>query len=69
VREVRVHLEDAVVVALQRVAEAGHVGGPQALLAGAVQDVQAGILPGQVIGQRAGAIGRGIVDDEDGGLG
>jgi hypothetical protein len=42
---------------LQGVAEAGHVGGAQALLAGAMQHVQGGILRRELIGQTAGAVG------------
>jgi hypothetical protein len=68
VGEVGVHRDDAVDVAFQGVAEAGHVGGGQGLLAAPVQHRQRVVLGGQGVGQLPRPTGRGIVDDEDRGL-
>lgn len=67
-REIRVHFEDAIVVVLQRVAEALDVGRPQAELAGTVQHAQRRVASAQALGQRARPIGGGVVDDQDSGL-
>ena len=64
VRQVGVHLEEQVGAAGQRVAKAGDVGLAEALLAGAVQHLDVGVLAGQAVGQLAGAVGRVVVDDQ-----
>ena len=64
VREVGVELADGGVIALEAPGEAGAVGVAEAVLAAAVQDVQPGPSGGHAIGECAGAVGRGVVDDE-----
>jgi len=57
VREVAVHLADDVVAALQTPGEAGAVGQPEAVLAGAMQHVHPRARRRELVGQRAGAVG------------
>jgi hypothetical protein len=64
VAEVGVHLADAFVAAFEGEAEAGQVGGAEALLALAVQHVDARIGGGEAVGDRTGAVRRAVVDDE-----
>src|SRR5690606_11155194 len=64
VRPVGVHLDDGVVVALERPPEAVEVGAPEPLLAGPVQHVQARVGRRCLLGPLTGAVGRGVVDDE-----
>ena len=64
VGEVRVHLADDAVAALQAPREARAVGHAEAVLAGAVQDVHPRALGGQRVGQLAGPVGRRVVDHE-----
>jgi hypothetical protein len=60
VRAVGVHLADELGVVRERVGEAGDVGGAEAELARAVEHLGA-----ELLGERAGAVGAGVVDDED----
>ncbi len=69
VRAVGVHLDDDLVLAGQRVPEAVEVGGAEAVLAGAVQDADPLVGGGEGVGELAGAVGAGVVDDEDVGVG
>ncbi len=63
-RPVGVHLDDAPGAAREHVGEAVDVGPAEALLAGAMEDLDARVRGGQAVGQRPGAVGRGVVDDE-----
>ena len=63
-REVAVHLEDELGAVGERAAEAGDVGGPEALLALAVEHVDVGELGREAVGELAGAVGRVVVDHE-----
>jgi hypothetical protein len=66
VREVGVHLEQQAGPLLDRPAEAGDVGRPEPALVRPVQDRDlGGRLGGEAVGDRARAVGRGVVDDED----
>ncbi len=69
VRAVGVHLDDGVVARVEGPAEPGEVGGPQALLAGAVQDVDLLVLGREGVGDGAGPVGRVVVEDDDVDLG
>src|SRR5438067_7435418 len=64
-REVRVHLEHELSTAVERSAEAGQVGGAKTLLARAVQNLEAMDLTREPIRDRARAVRRVVVDDED----
>jgi glycosyltransferase involved in cell wall biosynthesis len=65
VGEVRVHLEDGVVVASEGPPKAFDVGGSQAELPRPVQHVEARLLAGELIGYLSRAIGGRVIDDED----
>ena len=62
--EVGVELADDGVVVHARPFEAGAVGVAEAVLARAVQHVHPRPRRGHALGERAGAVGGGIVDDE-----
>src|SRR5262249_58180615 len=64
VAEVAVHVHEVVVVVLHRVAHGSKNSGAEAELASAVQDVDARVGGGQLVGQLAGAVGRVVVDDQ-----
>ncbi len=64
-REVGVELGDRGIAVLERPVESGAVGVAEAVLAGTVQDVQPRPRRGHAIGECAGAVGRGVVDDQD----
>ena len=49
----------------ERVLEAGDVGGPEPLLALAVEDVEEAELRGEPVGELSGPVGRRVVDHED----
>ena len=66
---VGVHLDHAPGAALERHAEPVDVGLAQALLARPVVHPDARLVGRHPVGHLAGAIGRGIVDDEQGGAG
>jgi hypothetical protein len=68
VGQVGVHLDDQLRAGRQRLAEAGEVGAAEAVLARAVQDADVAVVAGELVGQLAGAVGRGVVDDEHGGV-
>src|SRR5918997_1255370 len=68
VREVGLHLDHVPGAAAQGVGEAVDVGQPEPRLAGAVQDLDGAVAGGDGVRQRARAVGRGVVDDEDPGL-
>ena len=64
--EVAVHLDDVGVVALQRPAEAGDIGGAETLLARALQQVQRLGVFGLLLAYDGGsAVRRTVVDDEE----
>jgi hypothetical protein len=63
-REVGVHLDDAVRAELEGSRDARAIGGAEALFGGAVEDVDAGIRGGEGVRDPAGAVGRIVVDDE-----
>jgi hypothetical protein len=65
VGEVGVHLHDQLGARLERVAEPGHVGLAEPLLAGPVQNLDRLQLRGQVVGQLPGSVGRVVIDDQD----
>src|SRR5690606_15739865 len=65
VGEVRVHLEEEVVAALEAPAEPLEIRGAEAELACAVNHVDARTLPREGVCHFAGAVGRGVVDDQD----
>ena len=70
VGEVGVHLHHETVAGVfEGPGEAGDVGAAEALLLGAVEDVDAWGGGGQTVGGLAGAVGGAIVDEEDVGLG
>ena len=62
--EVGVHLDDHAGTAIERGAEPVEVRPPETLLGLPVEDANAGVGLGQLVGQAAGAIGRVVVDDE-----
>ena len=64
VREVGVHLDDELGAAGERVLEPGGVGAAEAVLLGAVEDLDRVELGGEPVGDLAGPVGRGVVDDE-----
>ena len=64
-REVGVHLEHQAGVVLERIAEAGEVGGTDAVLLGPVQYTHVVVFARQPVGYPAGAVGRAVVDDEN----
>src|SRR5439155_6443646 len=61
VREIRVHLDDAAVPAGERFGETGQVGAAEAFFSFPVEDVQARLPRGQLVGERAGAVGGVVV--------
>ena len=63
--EIGIHLEHEVEAMLERPAEAGNVGPPQPLLGSPVQAVNPRLPGSHLIGQLAGAIGRGVVHHQD----
>src|SRR5205823_1917286 len=65
VREVAVHLEHELGALGERAPEAGEIRGSEAFLALAVQHADELELAGEAVGDRAGAVGRAVVDDED----
>jgi hypothetical protein len=65
VREVGVHLDDALRARRERVPEARQVGLPEPALAGPVEHLDDAELRADALGDRAGAVRRGVVDDED----
>src|SRR5512138_2407469 len=64
VREVRVHLEEPVVAALETPAEAGDVGGAEPQLPCPMHHMDAAGLGREPVGDFAGAVRRCVVDDE-----
>src|SRR5262249_14778284 len=65
VREIGVHLDQEVRAAGQRVSESRRVGRAEALLARAVKPLHQIELRGEAVCDRAGAVGRVVVDDQD----
>ena len=65
VREVGVHLEHEVVVALERPAKAGEVRGAQSHLSRALEDVHARVRRHDRVDDRRRAVRRPVVDDQD----
>ncbi len=65
VRAVGVHLDDGVVPGVEGPAEALEVRRAQALLLGPVDDVDLRVLRGEGVGDRAGPVGRAVVEDDD----
>ena len=63
--EVGVHLHDEAGALAEHAPEPGHVGGAEAALAGAMQDRDAVVALGHPVGDLAGPVRRGVVDDED----
>ncbi len=55
--EVAVHLEQVGGAVVERVAKAGEVGGADAVLLGAMQDLHPVVLGGEALGDLAGAVG------------
>ena len=68
VAEVGVEVEEQVVAVLDGEAHGREDGRAQAELAGAVDDVDPRVGGGQLVGERAGAVGRVVVDDQDVGV-
>lgn len=65
-RKVRVHLQDGVGGALQGPGEGGEIGLAQPLFFRPVQDLDAPRMRGrQRLGDRAGAVRRGVVHDQE----
>ena len=64
-REVSVHLEDEVVLSLERPAETGYVGGPQSQLLRSMDYVDLGVVRRDRVDDRTGPVGRPIVDDQN----
>jgi hypothetical protein len=64
VGEVAVDLAHDAGAARERVVESGDVGRPEAVLRGAVQHLDVRVGRGEPVRDRAGAVGRGVVDDE-----
>ena len=64
VAEVGVHLDDDAGTAIERGAEPVEVRPPETLLGLAVEDADARVGLGQLVGQAAGAVRRVVVDDE-----
>lgn len=65
-REVRVHLQDGVGGTLQGPGEGGEIGPAQAFLRGTVQRLDAARMRGgQGLRDGAGAVRRGVVDDQE----
>ncbi len=64
-REIGVHLEDQLRAAVQGQLESGQVGLPEALLAGAVQDLHVRVVLRQPVGELSGPVGRGVVHHQD----
>ena len=62
-REVGVHLEEAVVALLQALLECLHVGRAQAELARPVHHLDVIVLARDRVGDRAGPVGRVVIDD------
>ena len=69
VREIGVHLEEAVVAFAQALIERLQIRRSQPELARAVHDSDVVVLGGDGVGQVTGAVGRSVVDDEDVGVG
>ncbi len=65
VREVRVHLEEALVPLGEALREAVHVRRSEPELAGAVHHADAAVARGDLVGELARAVGRVVVDDEN----
>ena len=65
VREVRIHLYDDVCFEAQRLREPCLVGGTEALLLWAVQDVEARLVLGELFRELAGSVWRIVIDDQD----
>jgi DNA polymerase (family 10) len=68
VREVAIHREDELRIGRERLPETCEVGRPEAVLALPVEHVHEGKLRCEAVGDLAGPVGRGVVDDEDPGL-
>jgi hypothetical protein len=64
VGEVGVHLQDEAGAARERLAEAGDVSRAEPFLARAVEDVDVLVPRRQSVGDRAGPVGRAVVDDQ-----
>src|SRR5207248_1399770 len=64
VREVAVHLHQKARLAIERVAEAGQVGGTDAALLAAMEHFQPIALARQAVGDLARAIGRAVIHDQ-----
>lgn len=63
-RAVRIHLNDALVARVPRPVESREVGGTEAPLARAMEHVNARIRGREPVGDRAGTVRTGVVDDE-----
>jgi hypothetical protein len=68
VRQVRVHLEEVLVVAAEPPAERLHVRAAEAELAGPVHDADLGVALGHLVGELARSVGRRVVHDQDVGV-
>ncbi len=64
VGEIGVHLEGQVVAVIDRPMEPGNVRGPEAQLAGPMDDVDPRVRGRQLVGERAGPVRGAVVDDE-----
>jgi hypothetical protein len=67
-RKICIHLQEQVVPAFEPPAEPGDVGRAEPELARPVDDVDPGILRDHPVDDVAGAVGRAVVDEEDGDL-
>ena len=65
VRQIGVHLDEDVVAPVEPPGESGPVGGAQARGLGAAQHADAAELTCERFGEIGGAVGAGVVDDED----
>src|SRR5262249_11404145 len=64
-REISIHLEDELVAVRERPAKARDVGGAEPELAGAMEDMDARILRGEPVEQRAGPVRAPVVHEQD----
>ena len=64
-RQVRIHLDHRVVAARKRIFEPGHVCGPEAGLAGTVEDAHTLLVRGYVVCELAGSVRRVVVGHQD----
>lgn len=63
-REVCIHLDEALVAFSEPALECRDVGGTEAELGGAMEGANALVFSGKCIDEGASAIGRSIIDDE-----